>query len=355
MAEQPSAEQIGAYAFRVWGYKQGEVVSVLVHLGDRLGLFRALAERRTTDAAGLAGATGLAERWVLEWLRGMAAVELVATTDGETFTMPPEAVPVLVDGRHLAFAAGAFGGGRPAGFVDRLAEAFRTGIGPTYDDQGEQGAHEVERMSAAWSATALVPVILPRLDGVVAKLEAGARVLDVGCGAGVAMAAIAEAFPATQVEGVDLSRHAIERATERLASVPNATARLGRAEEITEAEAYDLVLTFDCLHDMTRPEDAIAAVRRAVRPDGTWLAKEIRCWPTWEQNRKNPMLAMFYGFSVTGCMASATSEPGGAGLGTVGLHGDLLRSMAEAAGFTRFAVHDVDDPANLYYEIRAGA
>jgi 2-polyprenyl-3-methyl-5-hydroxy-6-metoxy-1,4-benzoquinol methylase len=349
---EPTKEAIGAYAFRVWGYKQGEVVSVLVHLGDRLGLFRALAELGTTDAAGLAGATGLHERWVLEWLRGMAAAELLGTADGETFTLPPEARAVLVDEDHLAFAAGAFNGGRPAEFVDQLAEAFRTGIGPTYDDQGAQGAHEVERMSAAWSRTALVPVILPRLDGVVAKLEAGARVLDLGCGGGVAMAAIAEAFPATHVDGVDLSRHAVDRAEVRLAGIPNATVRVGRAEEVTEAEAYDLVLTFDCLHDMTRPGDAIAAVRRAVKPDGTWLAKEIRCWPTWQQNRKNPMLAMFYGFSITGCMASATSEPGGAGLGTVGLHGELLEQLASAAGFGRFTVHDVEDPANLYYEIR---
>jgi hypothetical protein len=89
-----------------------------------------------------------------------------------------------------------------------------------------------------------------------------------------------------------------------------------------------------------------------LKPDGTWLAKEIRCWPTWEQNRKNPMLAMFYGFSVTACLASATSQPGGAGLGTVGLHGEQLRAMAEAAGFSRFKIHDVEDPANLYYEIR---
>jgi 2-polyprenyl-3-methyl-5-hydroxy-6-metoxy-1,4-benzoquinol methylase len=282
----------------------------------------------------------------------VAAAELVATTDGDTFTMPPEAVAVLVDRDHVANASGAFGGGRPAGYVDRLAEAFRTGIGPDYDARGAAGAHSTERMLGPWARSALVPVILPALDGVVAKLQAGGRVLDLGCGAGVAMEAIAEAFPASHVDGVDLSRHAVERAEARLAGVANASVRLGRAEEVTEAGAYDLVLTFDCLHDMTRPADAIAAVRRAIAPDGTWLVKEIRCWPSWEQNRKNPMLAMFFGFSISACMASATSEPGGAGLGTVGLNGELLESMAREAGFSRFAVHDVDDPANLYYEIR---
>jgi 2-polyprenyl-3-methyl-5-hydroxy-6-metoxy-1,4-benzoquinol methylase len=266
--------------------------------------------------------------------------------------MSEEARAVLVDEGDLAFAAGAFAGGFPSDYVDRLAEAFRTGIGPDYDARGAAGAHSTERMLGPWARSALVSVILPALDGVVAKLQAGGRVLDLGCGAGVAMEAIAEAFPASHVDGVDLSRHAVERAEARLAGVANASVRLGRAEEVTEAGAYDLVLTFDCLHDMTRPADAIAAVRRAIGPDGTWLVKEIRCWPSWEQNRKNPMLAMFFGFSISACMASATSEPGGAGLGTVGLNGELLESMAREAGFSRFAVHDVDDPANLYYEIR---
>lgn len=346
-------EEIGLYAFRVWGYKQGELVSMLVHLGERLGLFQALAELGTTDADGLAAATGLNRRWLFEWLRGVSAAELLETDDGETFTLPETARAVLVDRDHLAYAAGAFvSGGHPEGYVDQLVDAFRTGIGPSYDDQGPGGAHEVAGTSGPWARSGLIPVILPRLDGVVDKLEAGARVLDIGCGAGEAMAAVAGAFPDAQVEGVDLSEHAIALATERLAEVPNAEARHGRAEAVTDAEVYDLVLTFDVLHDLTRPADAVDAVARALKPDGTWLVKEIRCWPTWQENRKNPMLAMFYGFSVTGCLASGTSEPAGAGLGTAGLHGDLLRQMAEAAGFSRFTVHDVEDPANLYYEIR---
>jgi 2-polyprenyl-3-methyl-5-hydroxy-6-metoxy-1,4-benzoquinol methylase len=348
----PTDEEIGLFAFRVWGYKQGELVSLLVHLGDRLGLFRTMADGATIDAAELAERTGLHERWVREWLRGMAAAELVHSDDGERFTLLPVAQAVLADEDHIAFAAGAFTGGYPSDYGDRLAEAFTTGIGPDYDSRGAAGAHMTERMLGPWTKAVLVPGLLPRLEGVVAKLEAGGRVLDLGCGAGLAMAAIAEAFPQAEVHGVDLSRHAIERAEANLAALANAVVRHGRAEEVTGAAAYDLVLTFDCLHDMTRPGDAIAAVRRAVKDDGTWLVKEIRCWPTWAENRRNPMLAMFYGMSVAACMASATSEPGGAGLGTVGLHGALLESMAADAGFTRFTAHDLEDPANLYYEIR---
>lgn len=345
-------DAVGRFAFRVWGYKQGEVVSLLIHLGDRLGLFAVMGDGRWTDSEQVASAAGLDERWVREWLRGMAAAELLDTELGERFRLSEEGRAVLVDEEDLAFAAGAFAGGFPGDYVDRLADAFRTGIGPDYDSRGGEGAHTTARMSGPWARTALVPVILPRLDGVVDKLTDGARVLDVGCGAGVAVEAIAQAFPNSSVEGVDLSLHAIERARERLADLPNAAARHGRAEDVPDAAAYDLVLTFDCLHDMTRPDAAMTAVRRAVREDGTWLVKEIRCWPTWEQNRRNPMLAMFFGFSISACMASATSETGGAALGTVGLHGELLESMARDAGFSRFTVHDVDDPANLYYEIR---
>ena len=103
---------------------------------------------------------------------------------------------------------------------------------------------------------------------------------------------------------------------------------------------------------MTRPDDALAAIRTALRPDGTLLVKEIRCADTLAENRHNPMLAMLFGFSITSCMSSATSEPDGMGLGTVGLPFGRLRTLGEAAGFTRFTRHDPGEPSNLYYELR---
>ena len=127
---------------------------------------------------------------------------------------------------------------------------------------------------------------------------------------------------------------------------------LAGVEDLPGEPTFDLVLTFDCLHDMTDPTSTITAIRRSIDPDGTWLVKDIRCTSDPRDNLKNPMAAMMYGFSIASCMSSAMSEPGGAGLGTLGLHPDLLADMVAEAGFTRFRVLDFDEPANLYYEVR---
>jgi len=119
----------------------------------------------------------------------------------------------------------------------------------------------------------------------------------------------------------------------------------------TEA-TYDLVLTLDCLHDMTHPHEVAAAIHRSMRSDGTWLIKDIRCADRFEENRANPMLAMMYGFSITGCLASSSSVEGGAALGTLGLPPAAVERLVRDAGFTRFKAHDFEEPANLYYEVR---
>jgi 2-polyprenyl-3-methyl-5-hydroxy-6-metoxy-1,4-benzoquinol methylase len=351
-----SDDDIKLFAFKVWSYKQGEVVSLMIHLGDRLGVYRAMAGAGVVSAADLARRTGLHERWLLEWLRGQAAAGLISSPDGSSFSLSGEAEAVLAsESTSLWFAAGAFQGGvAPPEVVARLADCFRTGIGLSYDDLGPSAAHGVERMLAPWTRLALVKTILPALPGVVDRLTQGAKVADVGCGAGVAVLAIAQAFPASTFEGYDPSQHAIHRARTNLAAsgLTNATFHVRDAAELPQAATYDVILTLDCLHDMPRPAEAMSAIRRAITDDGVWLIKEIRSGTTWAENLKNPMLAMMYGTSVATCMSSALSEPGGAGLGTLGLDRDLAQAMCEAAGFTRFRIHDFDDPANLYYEVR---
>jgi 2-polyprenyl-3-methyl-5-hydroxy-6-metoxy-1,4-benzoquinol methylase len=349
------AEAIDRLAFVLWSHKQGELVSLLVHLGHRLGLYRAMDGVGPIEADRLAEVTGLHRRWLLEWLRSQAAAGLLVSEDGQHFELTAEAACVLVEERdHLRYAAGAFGPPIEPQLVDELAAAFRTGLGLPYDRLGEAGLHRTEGLLGPWVRQALVPVVLPQLDGVVGRLRHGGRIADVGCGGGLALCALAEAFPAAQVDGFELSSVAADRAEARIAEagLPNATVHRQRAEHLPAGAAYDLVLTLDCLHDMTRPAEVAQAIRRAIAPQGTWLVKEIRCADDWVGNRRNPMLAMFLGFSITACLSSSLSEPGGAGLGTIGLPPAALEQLTRDAGFTRFRLLQVDDPANLYYEVR---
>ena len=348
-------DQARACAFRVWGSKQGEGVSLMIHLGDRLGLYRALRGAGAVSSDQLAARTGLHERWLREWLRGQAAAGLLDSADGETFELTDEAAAVLADeDDSLLFAAGAFTAPFAPDIVDRIADAFRTGVGLSYDQLGPTAVHRTERMLGPWARLALVPVILPALDGVVSKLEAGARAVDVGCGAGVALLTMAEAYPNSEFHGYDPSHNAIERARTKVADsgLSNVVLHEGRGEDLPPGAGFDFVITFDCLHDMTNPAGAIAAIRGAIADDGTWLIKDIRSAPSFAENRKNPVLAMLYSFSVMSCMSSALSEPGGAGLGTLGLNTDVAERMVREAGFNSFDVHDFEDPANLSYEVR---
>jgi SAM-dependent methyltransferase len=356
--QNPSAidpDQLKRFSFSVWSYKQGEIVSLMIHIGDRLGLYRALDGMGPTTAAELAAKTNLKERWLLEWLRGQAAARLLDYHDGDRFELTRVGAAVLADeAGSLAFAAGAFAGQTPPETVDKLLDAFKTGIGLSYEELGPNAAHRTERMLGPWTRQSLVPQILPALDGVVAKLERGAMVADVGCGGGVALLAMAQAYPNSQFVGYDPSSHAIRRCEQKVAEhgFKNARFVVAGGEALPMQPTYDFLITFDCLHDMTRPAEVIAAIHRALRSDGTWLIKDIRSQSDFKANMRNPMLAMFYGFSVSACMSSALSEPGGAGLGTLGFNPQVAEAMVRAAGFTRFTPRDFDDPSNLYYEVR---
>jgi 2-polyprenyl-3-methyl-5-hydroxy-6-metoxy-1,4-benzoquinol methylase len=352
--EMVDPDAVQAFAFTVWNYKQGEMVSLMIHLGDRLRIYAQLDGAGPLTAAELAQRSGLHERWLLEWLRANAAARLLEYHAGDRFELTDVGAPVLARADSPSFAAAACGEPRPFGFVDRLAEAFESGIGLSYDDLGAEAAHHVERMLGPMARALLVPVVIPALDGVQAKLEHGARVADVGCGAGLALQLLAEAFPASTFHGYDLSDHAIAAGRQRFADagITNVELFNARAEDLPADPVYDLVVTFDCIHDMTRPDLAIAAIRRAIKDDGTWLVKDIRSAPDFVDNMKNPMLAMMYSASVATCMSSSMSEEGGLGLGTLGFNPAVVDAMARAVGFTRITTHDVPDPANLYYEIR---
>ena len=348
-------EELKQYAINVWKFKQGEVVSMMIHIGDRLGLYKALDGAGPVTAAELASRTELQERWLLEWLKNQAAAGILEYSEGEQFELTPVGSAVLAhEESSLAFAAGAFTWATPPETVDKLVESFRTGLGISYQDLGPCAAHRTERMLGPWARLALVPKIIPALDGVSKKLKAGGLAADVGCGAGVALLAMAAAYPDSEFHGYDLSTHAITRAQDNAGArgITNARFQVVRGESLPVDPTYDFMITFDCIHDMTRPAEVIAAIRKALKPDGVWLIKDIRSKPRFEDNFRNPLLAMMYGFSVSACMSSALSEPGGAGLGTLGFNPEVAEKMVREAGFTQFSTLDFDEPTNLYYDVR---
>ena len=356
MTGRADPERLRDFARKLYGNLNGAVTSALVYLGDELGLYRALADGGAATSAELAGRAGLDERWVREWLYNQAAAGLLEAEPGERFALSPEGRAVLAEESHPAFGAGMFSQlPKTLGTVERLRDSFKSGIGLPYDAFGPEGARGIERGFAPWLRSFLVPAVIGRVSGLRARLESGARVADVGCGAGAALLVLAKAFPAARLHGYELSRHALARAEENRAGADVTNVRFHAVPDdpLPEDRSFDLVLTFDCLHDMTHPERVAASIRRALRDDGIWLIADIKSYPTFAENvAQNPMASLMYGFSVLTCMSSALSEPGGAGLGTLGLPEPRVRALVSEAGFARFQRLEVEHPVNAFYEAR---
>ena len=346
-------ELLKTFTLKVWKYKEGELVSLMVHLGTRLALYRSLAGLGLASAGELAEASDLDERWVSEWLHGQAAAGLVVRTDAARFALEPEAEEVLVNEGSLAFAAAAFSAPETPESIETILEGFRTGRGVTYDAMGQALAETIDSQNAAWLGGFLPEKVIPELDGVEERLESGALVADIGCGGGVSTAALARRFPNSTFVGIEPSRGAVALADERLREIGNASVIHGFGEDLEGKGRYDFVMTLDCMHDVPFPDRIAAAVRQALKTDGTWLIKDMRASSDWHDNLKNPTLALQYGYSITGCLASSTSEEGGAALGTLGFTPEVAGEIAADAGFTRFRLISLkSDPVHLYYEVR---
>lgn len=343
----PDLEALKMYSLKVWMAKQGQLVGLMVEVGDRLGIFRQMAHEGSATAEEWSGRLGLAPRPLTEWLYGLAAAGLVEHTDGR-FELPEAGAWVMAEEeRSLFFAAGIFGGSHPPEMVGAVSRLMMTGRGMPYDDLGPEMVITLERMTGPFNRAGLVPMVLSRAPGLLERLSEGIRVADVGCGAGVAAETMATSFPACMVTGVDPSRHAIERAKSRAGGRRNLEFLVGSVEKL-EGE-FELVLVFDCLHDMPRPDLVLPSILDRLAPDGVVLIKEIRSTGDFERDRKNPLLALAYGLSLVSCLASGLSTEDGLGLGNLGLHQAALTDLLHRTGFAAPERLDVPDPANLYY------
>ena len=350
-------DKLKQFSFLLFSKLDGAVTSAMVHLGDQLGLYAAMRAADTPVTSDeLAFATGLSERWVREWAYNQAAAKLIDVDDDERFSLSAEAEAVLASPEHPAFGMGMFHRlPEMMGSLRQVRESFVTGVGHDYDSHGPEGAAGIERSFEPWNNAFLLPTVLPAMDGVVARLEAGASAVDIGCGAGSAVLLMAAAFPNSQFAGYDISRFALDRAEEKrvAAGVTNASFIDPRDSPLPADHSVSFVSTFDCIHDMTHPQEMMHAIRAALADEGTWLLVDIKALDTFAQNvRKNPMASLMYGVSVLSCMSSALSEPDGAGLGTLGLPPEKARRMAAEAGFTRFRKLDIDHSVIAFYEIR---
>jgi 2-polyprenyl-3-methyl-5-hydroxy-6-metoxy-1,4-benzoquinol methylase len=349
-------ERLQAYAKHLFGLLNGAVTSALVNLGDELGLYRELAAGGPATSEELARRTGLHERWLREWLYNQGAAGLLEARAEERFALSPEGRAVLAEEEHPAFGAGMFTQlPKTLGLLDQLQDSFRTGVGLPYDAFGPEGARGVERGFAPWVRNFLVPVGVPAIAGLSERLAAGARVADIGCGGGLALLTLAQAFPDAEYHGYDISRHALDRAeaARDAAGLDQVHFHDARTDPLPEDHGFDLALTFDCLHDMAHPQQMMQSIRGALADDGVWWIADIKAHPSYAENAEsNPMASLMYGFSVLTCMSSALSEPGGAGLGTLGLPEERAREMSARAGFPNFERLKIDHPVNAFYVAR---
>jgi SAM-dependent methyltransferase len=342
------------FAGRVLGDASGFMVSALAALGDRLGLFKELAASGPVTSGDLAARAGVNERYAREWLGGMAAAGyLTYEPVSRRFTLPPEHAPVLAQEGGPFF----FGGGyqlmlAEIGQIDRVAEAFRTGGGVPLAAYGDGLLAGQERFSAGWIENLLTQAWLPALPEVQAKLERGAAVADIGCGSGLALIKLARAYPNSYFVGYDAYDPVTLRATRnaRAAGVADRV-RFQPLDAVQGLPAqYDVITTFDVVHDAVDPHGLLWAIRRALKSDGIYVCVEMNCSERLEENA-GPVGTLFHGISILYCMTTSLAH-GGAGLGTLGLPETKLRELATEAGFGQVRHVPLENPFNTLYEIR---
>lgn len=324
----------------------------MVVIGERLGLYKALADGPMTSAE-LAAKTHTDERYVREWLASQAAGGYVTYDEtSDSFSLSPEQAFTLSDEDSPAYLPGAFelAWGSLAA-VPRIADSFRTGAGMGWNEQDPSVFDGCEKFFRPGYAANLVSTWIPALDGVQAKLERGARVADVGCGQGASTLLMAAAFPNSHFTGFDYHGGSIAAARE-------SALRAGAAErvnfEVSSAKAfpgsgYDLVAMFDCLHDMGDPAGAAKHIRQSLAKDGTWMIVEPYANDRLKDNL-NPVGRVYYSFSTLLCTPCSRSQEVGLCLGAQAGE-SRIRDIVTSAGFSRFR-RAAETPFNIVYEAR---
>jgi SAM-dependent methyltransferase len=348
----PDAERLNTFLGRMVGELGAIATGALVVLGDRLGLYKAMASGERLSSAELARRTGTTERYVREWLCAQAAAGYVEYDDASNlFYLNPEQATVFGDEDSPASMAGAFEVMSSLWLDEaKIADAFRTGRGVGWHEHSKCLFRGTERFFRPSYNANLVDSWLPALDGVVEKLERGATIADVGCGHGSSTIVMASAFPNSRFIGFDYHAPSIERARD---AANEAGVSANTSFEVAHAKnfegRFDLVAFFDCLHDMGDPVGAAEHVHSVLVPDGTWMIVEPFAHDRLRDNL-NPVGRIYYAGSTMVCTPCSLSQEVGLGLGSQA--GELrLRQVVTAAGFKRMR-RAAETPFNIVYEAR---
>ncbi len=349
-------ERSDVFAERLVGSMNAAAVGMMLSVGHRTGLFDAMAGAGGLTSVELARRAGLQERYVREWLGAMVTGDVVSyDPEGQRYELPAE---------HAAYLTRAAGGDNIAagmqwvsvlgGVESEVVRCFRDGGGVPYERFAR--FHDVMADESAGTVVgALEAHILPLVPGLIERLESGIEVLDIGCGKGRAMAALARRFPRSRFVGLDLCHEAIEKGREEIASAGLTNIQL-RTEDVAFMEfegRFDLVTAFDAIHDQRDPASVLANVRRSLRPGGVFLMQDIAGSSDVEKNIGGPVAPFIYTISCMHCMTVSLAQ-GGAGLGAAWGE-ELAQRMLGEAGFgsveTRTLEHDF---MNTYYVCRPG-
>ncbi len=350
---QPTRQDIEAAVGKTIADLGAAFSGVLVNLGRRLGLYRAMVESGPCSAGQLARATGVRERYVREWLNNQAAGGYVTYEPGtDSYTLPAAQAMVLALEDSPVYMAPAFEVAA-AFYLDeeRILEVFRSGEGLGWHEHHHRLFCGTEMFFRTGYRTHLVNEWLPSLPGLVERLHAGARVADIGCGHGASTLIMARAFPDSQFLGVDYHAESIRTACARAAEagVRNARFEVATAKGYEEKD-FDLVCFMDCLHDLGDPLGALIHARRALKPDGRVMLVEPYAGDACEQNF-NPLGRLFYAASTLACTPNSLSQEVGLALGAQAGE-ERLRRLADEAGF-RGLRRATQTPVNLVLEILA--
>ena len=345
-------EKLMGYVHQAIGDLGSILSGALINIGDKLGLFKALAETGPMTSQELADRTGTSERYVREWASGLAAAGYVEYMGNGRYGLNEEQAVALVDETSPAYVIGGFQGMMAATrILPKAIEAFRTGDGIGWHEHDPDLFQGTERFFRPGYAANLVQSWIPALEGVEEKLRAGAKVADVGCGYGASTIILAAAYPNSEFWGFDYHEPSIRHANETAAEAgmsKRVTFEVASAKDYPGTD-YDLVCHFDCLHDMGDPVGAARHTRQSLKSDGHWLLVEPFANDDVADNL-NPIGRVFYSASTLICTPASLSQEVGAGLGAQAGEGKL-REVADEAGFSSFR-RATETPFNLVLEGR---